>query len=120
MDRKKEFKEFVRKNDYVYDMVKEKKYTWQELYEFYDIYGEDADIFKKKEEVKENVANDAANVGVLATLVNAAKNIDVNKMNEGIESIKKIAGMFSSLTQKDDKDVVKDEIRRRRYRRFDE
>lgn len=116
MDRRKDFKEFVRKNDYVYQMVKDKKYTWQELYEFFDIYGEDADIFKLKEESK----SDVVQTGVLATLVNAAKNIDVDKMNESIESIKKFANMFSSLSSKDGENNIKDELRKRRYKRFDE
>jgi hypothetical protein len=116
MDRRNAFKEFVRKNDYVYQLVKDKKYTWQELYEFFDIYGEDADVFKMKEEVKSEVVQ----TGVLATLVNAAKNIDVDKMNESIESIKKFASMFNSLSSKDETNNVKDEIRKRRYKRFDE
>ena len=50
MERKKEFKEFVKKNEYVYQLVKDKKYSWQELYEFYDIYGEEADVFKQQKE----------------------------------------------------------------------
>jgi len=119
MDKKKEFKEFVRKNDYIYDLVKEKKYTWQELYEYYDIYGEDGDVFKRVE--TKPVVEAATNTGVLATLVNAAKNIDVDKMNESIESIKKIASMFNGLaTKENDSNTIKDDIRKRRYRRFDE
>ena len=118
MDNRKEFKEFVRKNDYIYDMVKEKKYTWQELYEFFDMYGENADVFKK--ETERNVVNTSSAAGVLTGLVNAAKSIDIDKVNEGIDSIKRIAGMFSSLTSKDEKEIPKEEIRRRRYRRFDE
>ena len=116
MDRRKDFKEFVRKNDHVYKMVKDKKYTWQELYEFFDIYGEDADVFKVEQEIK----TEATQTGVLATLVNAAKNIDVDKMNEGIESIKKFASMFNSLSSKEDVNNTREEIRKRRYKRFDE
>lgn len=119
MDKKKEFKDFVRKNDFIYDLVKEKKYSWQELYEYYDIYGEDSDVFKRKED--KAVEQAVVNTGVLATLVNAAKNIDVDKMNEGIESIKKIAGMFNGLSSKEkDNSNIKDDIRKRRYKRFDE
>ena len=117
MERKKEFKEFVKKNEYVYQLVKDKKYSWQELYEFFDIYGEDADVFKQQ---KEEVKSEVVQTGVLATLVNAAKNIDVDKMNEGIESIKKFASMFNSLSNKEEINNVKDDIRKRRYKRFDE
>ena len=112
------FKEFVRKNDYIYDMVKNKEHSWQELYEYYDIYGENADVFKVKQE--NSVDNTITTVGGLTTLVNAVKNIDVNKVNEGLDSIKKIAGMFSSLTNKEDVGVTKEDIRKRRYKRFDE
>ena len=112
------FKEFVRKNDYIYDMVKNKERSWQELYEYYDIYGEDAEVFKLKQE--KNVESTIATTSGITTLVNAVKSIDVNKVNEGLDSIKKIAGMFSSLTTKDDNVSTKEDIRKRRYKRFDE
>ena len=107
------FKEFVRRNDYIYDMVKNKERSWQELYEYYDIYGEDAEVFKLKQE--QNTANTIATTSSINTLVNAVKNIDVNKVNEGLDSIKKIAGMFSSLTTKDESGINKEDIRKRRY-----
>ena len=37
---KENFKNFVRKNPDLADFVLNKKVTWQQLYEIYDMYGE--------------------------------------------------------------------------------
>ena len=34
-----DFKEFVRKNPSLISQVKENNMTWQQFYEFYDLYG---------------------------------------------------------------------------------
>ncbi len=40
-----DFKLFIRNNPKIYKSVINKKTTWQELYEMYDIYGENSDIW---------------------------------------------------------------------------
>ena len=42
---KENFKNFVRKNPDLADYVLAKKVTWQQLYEIYDMYGEDNKIW---------------------------------------------------------------------------
>lgn len=39
MDKKDEFKEFIKSKPELVDLVKNKKYTWQDFYEVYDLYG---------------------------------------------------------------------------------
>ena len=53
MSKFEEFKEFCKTKPFLIEKIHKKETTWQELYEIYDIYGKDADIFNeegKKEE----------------------------------------------------------------------
>lgn len=116
MDKLKEFKEFVRQNEHIYELVKTNKYSWQQLYEEYDIYGAEAQVFKK--EVNNNTISNRSMIG---DLLNATKNIDMNKVNEGLDSLKKVVDIFSEFTAlKSDSSDTKDLTRKRRYRRFDQ
>ena len=47
MDKMEKFKKFAATKPFLKKMVDNKETTWQELYERYDIYGEDDDIFKE-------------------------------------------------------------------------
>ncbi len=98
-----EFKEFVRKNPSLISQVKDNKMTWQQFYEFYDLYGEDQNIWNnyinnnKKEIKTENKSVSSS----LTEIINMAKNMDVNKMQEGIVSLQKAIGLVSDLFVKD-------------------
>ena len=52
MDKKDEFKEFIKSKPELIDLVKNKKYTWQDFYEVYDLYGNDDDVWNKYNEEK--------------------------------------------------------------------
>ena len=96
MDKKEEFKAFVKNKEYLIDKVNKGETTWQKLYEIYDIYGEKASIFNeeiKKEEAKENKTNN---------LLKAFEDIDVNKINENLEGVRKILAVLGEFTRKDD------------------
>ena len=41
MSKKEEFKSFVSKHPELINFVREKKNTWQDFYEIYDMYGEE-------------------------------------------------------------------------------
>lgn len=117
MDKLQEFKEFVRQNEHVYELVKTNKYSWQQLYEYYDLYGAEAQIFQK--EVNNNTVS---NRNMISDLIKATKSIDMNKVNEGLESLKKVADIFSGFTalKSESNNENSDLTRKRRYRRFDQ
>ena len=52
MDKKDEFKEFIKSKPELVDLVKNKKYTWQDFYEVYDLYGNNDDVWNKYKEEK--------------------------------------------------------------------
>ena len=111
------FKDFVRRNPVLINYVKEGKNTWQEFYELYDIYKEDINIWDKylnkerKEEKNININN----------ILDYAKNIDVNKLQDGITSIQKAIELFGGMLSKDIPSNENNNYRPRPvYRRFDD
>ena len=56
MDKMEEFKKFAASKPFLKKKVENKETSWQELYERYDIYGENDDILRKmKQIVKEKL-----------------------------------------------------------------
>lgn len=48
MNKLEEFKEFAKTKPFLKTYVEIGKYTWQDLFERYDIYGPDDDVFKEE------------------------------------------------------------------------
>ena len=96
---------------FLIDKVNSKETTWQNLYEIYDLYGESASIFKQpdnEKNVEENIneannpRNESAGDGRVNSLLKAFEGVDVNKINENLEGVRKILAVLSEFTKKDD------------------
>ena len=119
------FKEFVKKNQVLVTYVKENKMTWQKFYELYDLYGEDPTIWNKylnKEEKKiEEQTTSTSNTNPLNNILTMAKNIDADKLQDGLSSIQKAVDLFGGLLVKDKGTSTKsDYLPRPVYKRFDD
>ncbi len=96
-----EFKQFVKKNPYLITYVKNKEMTWQSFYEIYSLYGEDNDVWNKYV-LSSSPSTKETNTKGLNDLINIAKNIDVDKVQNGITSLQKAISLFGDLLiQKD-------------------
>ena len=96
-----DFKKFVSKKPYLKDKINKKETTWQELYEHYDLYGEDDEIWKKY--IKDDISDQISIKGLLNTL----KNINIDSLEENINSIQKAVGLVEELTRETKKEEEK-------------
>lgn len=95
---KEEFKTFVRNHPTLIKFVNNKEMSWQSFYEMYDMYGENNEVWepylkKSKEAVKNNNSN--------INFVDYLKNIDLDNLQESINSIQRVLGVVSDLAIKD-------------------
>ena len=104
MEKLDKFKSFIKDKEFLIDKVNNKETTWQNLYEIYDLYGEDASIFKQNEERTEENNNRNINTGDgrVSNLLKAFEGVDVNKINENLEGVRKILTVLSEFSKKDD------------------
>ena len=107
-----EFKLFVKANPTFARFIKDGTMTWQKFYELYDMYGEDNEVWNEFKTASKNSPT-------INDIVNIAKNIDMNKFQDGINSLSKAVGLFSDLfANKSDTD--NSYTPRAIYRRFDD
>ena len=91
MDNREAFKAFVKSNPTFASYIKDGSMTWQKFYELYDMYGEDSNIWN------EFKISSKKSAPTISDIVNIAKNIDINKLQAGVNSLSKAFGLFSEL-----------------------
>lgn len=101
MDKKEEFKEFLRSKPEILNYLRNNKdSSMQKLYEVYDVYGNREDIWKDYINTP-SVKNDTTNIKDLFS------NIDVNSLQEHIKTAQKALGFIEELTSESAKKVTK-------------
>lgn len=94
MSKKEEFKEFAKSNKHFINLVNSGETTWQKLYETYDIYGSDSDIWEKFKNKKKEASS--SNEGIKSILSNL-KNVDMDKLEDNIGSLQKALGFLEEI-----------------------
>ena len=124
MANKEEFKEFVKKNPRLVTFIKNGDMTWQKFYEIYDIYGDSSDAWKDYLVSNENVSKAAvATTGALGIndIFSWIKNINLDSLQEGVNSLQRVIGVVKDLGNKDDTTVKKEEYKPRPiYKHFED
>lgn len=106
-----DFKLFVSKKPDLVDYVKKKNISWQNLFEIYDLYGEKDDIWNKY------TISETSTLSI-KNILNTIKNININSLEENINSISKAVGLVDELTKKEEvskKDNITEEKIERLY-----
>ena len=105
MDKLEEFKTFIKDKEFLIDKVNNKEITWQGLYEIYDLYGKDAGVFQNesgKEIIEDKKVQTNNSDGKINSLLKAFEGVDVNKINENLEGVRKILAVLGEFSKKDD------------------
>lgn len=92
---KEEFKQFVRNHPKLTKFIKNKEMTWQSFYEIYDMYGDSNEAWKPYLEEKTKVSS-IPNIDIMKYI----KNIDLDAVQESINSIQRVLGVVGDLTNK--------------------
>lgn len=103
MDKKDDFKQFVKSKPELVNYIKNKEYTWQDFYELYDLYGEDNNVWSKYSDIDDS--NDNRN-NSLNELTNLVKNINIDNVQKYINNAQKAINVISELTAKKPTNVV--------------
>ena len=119
------FKNFVKSNSFLISYIRSGQKSWQEIYEIYDLYGEDEvawDKFLRSDEKDVSSNSIQTKGGYLEEFINMAKKVDMDKVQEGISSLQKTLGLFGELLgSKGSEDVGGNKYNPRPlYRRFDD
>lgn len=107
MDKKEEFKAFVKENPRLVKYIKNGEMTWQKFYEIYDIYGNNDEVWGKyfnklEDETSINESDTSKENFSVSDLINMVKNVDLNSVQKNITNISKALGLVQSLITKDD------------------
>ncbi len=111
-----DFKSFVKNNPRLINHVKSGSMTWQKFYEMYDLYGESNDVWKDYIAAGTTAAAAASSSGFLDFF----KNIDLDGVQNGVNSIQRVIGVLQEISSKDTKEVAKDYKPRPVYKSFDD
>lgn len=100
MDKIDSFKTFVKSNPVLVTYIKKGEMTWQKFYELYDIYGEDNNIWDSYLKQEEKNFSKAASVASAADVISWIKSINLDSVQEGVQSLQRVIGVIEDITNK--------------------
>lgn len=92
MDKKEDFKMFVKNHPILAKYVNNGTMTWQKFYEMYDMYGE-----------SDSVWNDYLSVTTLSSssgLFDFVKNMDFDTIQSGVNSVQRVISLLQEMVNK--------------------
>ena len=106
---KEKFNNFVKLNPRLIDAVKNGDKTWQELYEIYTLYGEDATIWNNY--LKDNKTG-------IEELIKMIQQVNLEKVKDTIDGMQKAISIIQSIgSSKKDNEVYENS---KKYEDFDD
>lgn len=124
MDNKIEnFKSFVKEHPSLIKYVKNKEMSWQSFYEIYDLYGDKDTVWKEylnKDASEEKPRESTSGGRTFNDFLNMAKNLDTDKIQNGISSLQKAISLFGDLIVKKDDSIPNTYTPRPLYKTFED
>lgn len=118
-----DFKLFVKNNPNLITYVRNNAMSWQKFYELYDLYGEDNSVWNEylnKDTAVNSTKAESKKTSKFSDILDMAKNIDTNKLQDSISSVQKAIGLIGDMLVKDKKPDASTYNPRPIYRRFDD
>ena len=101
MDKLEEFKTFIKDKPFLANKVKDGTFSWQTLYETYDLFGSEHEFFKDENKVEEDdTTNDERSINTGDTINRVLKQlqkVDTKKISDGLDNVKKIIGLIDEF-----------------------
>jgi len=94
---KESFKLFAKNHPELANYVLKGNTSWQQLYEIYEIYGENNSIWNNyinKDNITDTITSSATTI---KNFFNSFKNIDKNEVQKGITNIEKTIGLLQDI-----------------------
>lgn len=91
-----EFKQFIRTIPGIRNEVLEGRYTWQQLYEIYTLYGKEDKVFEPY--LRESKTNDTLD---LSKILYILKNVDLEAVERSLDGLQKILNIVIKMTDKE-------------------
>lgn len=118
--KKEEFKNFVRNHPNLVSFVENKKMTWQQFYELYDLYGEESSVWDKF--IQNNNTNTSSNSNIVNTvkdIIALFKGIDLATVQKALTTADKAIEAFKGLGKKED-NISSNYEERPKYKYFED
>lgn len=93
MSKKDEFKSFAKAHPELVKSIRSGDANWQQLYEIYDIYGDDERAWDK-------YLKKSSNTSSFNNITDIVKNIDMDSVQKHINTAQKALGLVQELTNK--------------------
>ena len=92
---KEAFKSFVRNYPELGNSVMNNKTSWQKLYELYEMYGENNNIWDQY--INTSSIDTDTRSSSLNELINMIKNVDLDSVQKGVNNLQKTIGLLQNI-----------------------
>lgn len=118
MNKKEEFKEFVKNNPHLLKYVKSNEMTWQKFYEIYDLYGSESEVWNDYKQTE--ITKTESQITGMSDILTWLKAIDLDSLQEGVGSLQRVLGVFQDLSTTDNNKTQNEYKPRPLYRHFED
>lgn len=103
---KESFKEFIKNKPYLAKAVFDGKTSFQKLYEAYDLYGEESDVFNNYLNTNTNTVTTNNKTTSFNEVVNMFRNMDLETIQRGVNSLQKAVSLVEEIMPKNENNNI--------------
>lgn len=114
-----DFKQFVRRNPNLINYVNKNETTWQKLYEIWDLYGENNEVWNN---YKSNRVTNVNTEFGLKDILNSLKKVNMEAVVKGLDGLQNLLGLIQDTitNNKSNSSSYDDYVPRPMYKHFDD